>query len=401
MENNLLELLSGKLGNLKLSNSFREYRNRSSFKIGNRSSEALLKLCQSMPAMRKRSEQSENQKEHTNVVEMLWDDDNSFVDEIVEWEEDEEELVLSILEQMQKLNLEMNVILLNTWLVDKSVLEVVGGFIFHYYGHFKSIVSVDDFGLFFRDVEKEYYQHPYHNSEHAADVLYNMHCIIIKTDLKDYLNLDMIYILLLTAILHDVRHPGCSNAYLIRQKHVISLQFEHSDSPMEEMHTKVALEMLRDPKYGLFRKMAKDRKNALLAYVPKLIRATSLQVQKDIIQNVHQAQPELDHVICLAFHAADIGASAKPFLIHCLWAVRIHQEMQKEHCDNNQYHEEQDTQQVLASIAESQSKFLKHMVLPVYSALQNHTDLQTKEYIAHINTNIATWLSLQENASIV
>ncbi|KAF1323744.1 Camp-specific 3',5'-cyclic phosphodiesterase, partial [Globisporangium splendens] len=87
-------------------------------------------------------------------------------------------------------------------------------------------------------LDEGYLANPYHNSSHAADVVNSVN--YLTTALSDgqirdtLINLEF-YAAIVAAAIHDFRHPGKSNNYLIKAKHDLAAQY-NDRSILESMH---------------------------------------------------------------------------------------------------------------------------------------------------------------------
>lgn len=93
---------------------------------------------------------------------------------------------------------------------------------------------------FLRRVEKEYSPrsvNPYHNNIHAADVLQSTHSLIQMGggDMELAYGPLEIYSILLSAVCHDIRHPGTNNNYQVTKSTELSLMY-NDISVLENMH---------------------------------------------------------------------------------------------------------------------------------------------------------------------
>ena len=86
---------------------------------------------------------------------------------------------------------------------------------------------------------------PYHGALHGADVLQSAHALLIQNEAFDgSLNEDTILVVLVAALAHDVGHPGLTNAFLVETQHELAVRY-NDHSPLENMHSRVALDLAR------------------------------------------------------------------------------------------------------------------------------------------------------------
>lgn len=68
---------------------------------------------------------------------------------------------------------------------------------------------------------------PYHNDIHAADVLQTCHSMIYFSDLIDVMMFDYLDLsgFFIAAIIHDYKHPGVTNGFLINTKDTLAIKY--------------------------------------------------------------------------------------------------------------------------------------------------------------------------------
>lgn len=91
----------------------------------------------------------------------------------------------------------------------------------------------------------------YHNWKHAVDVCHTVFRFVVETQSHMYLTPLETMSLLVSAVAHDVGHPGLSNGFLIKSKHPLAIQ--HNDqSPLENMHCATLYEIVGQEDYDIF-----------------------------------------------------------------------------------------------------------------------------------------------------
>jgi hypothetical protein len=83
--------------------------------------------------------------------------------------------------------------------------------------------------------EKEYMENPFHNFTHAVDVAHGTYRLLRLTEAHTYLSDLEQYSLLISAVGHDIGHPGVNNSFLCEVAHALALQY-NDKSPLENMH---------------------------------------------------------------------------------------------------------------------------------------------------------------------
>ena len=95
---------------------------------------------------------------------------------------------------------------------------------------------------FMGKIEESYMDNPYHNSIHAADVLYGTHYMVNVLKFGGtFSNLEK-FAIFFSAAVHDVGHVGVSNNFLVRSKNKLAITYNDS-SVLEHMHASTAFEI--------------------------------------------------------------------------------------------------------------------------------------------------------------
>lgn len=111
---------------------------------------------------------------------------------------------------------------------------------------------IDDCKLmaFLERVEVTYGRHPYHNNQHAANVLQMMFKLITSTGIYPDI-IDSIGMLscIIAAVVHDLEHTGLTNEFLIATMHPLAIR--HNDaSPQEQHHVSRASVLMCESQYA-------------------------------------------------------------------------------------------------------------------------------------------------------
>ncbi len=109
----------------------------------------------------------------------------------------------------------------------ENILSTVSCYIFTTMG-FYSLVKYDKFEMFIQEIAKGYLRsNPYHNDLHAADVLQTCSIFLKWGKIAQSLKLNDLDIcaLLISAIIHDFKHPGVTNIFLINSADPIAIKY--------------------------------------------------------------------------------------------------------------------------------------------------------------------------------
>jgi len=128
-----------------------------------------------------------------------------------------------------------------------------------------------------RSIEAKYHaSNPYHNSTHAADVLHATAYFLTKDRLQSWMDPHDQAAILLAAIIHDVDHPGRTNAFLINTSDPLALLY--NDTAVLEMHHAASAFKftVNDEKANIFKNMPRDSFLTLRQSMIDMVLATEL-----------------------------------------------------------------------------------------------------------------------------
>lgn len=97
--------------------------------------------------------------------------------------------------------------------------------------------NVDQFRRFVLTVKAFYHQeNPYHHFRHAVDVVQSLAYMLLKMEWARYFDAADVFTLLVSALCHDIGHPGCNSFYLRNAQTVIAKFYRSAGSPLENYH---------------------------------------------------------------------------------------------------------------------------------------------------------------------
>jgi len=91
----------------------------------------------------------------------------------------------------------------------------------------------------------------YHNWLHAVDVTFTMHRCLRMVKAEHFIGSHERFALMVSALCHDIGHPGLNNAYLVETSHELAMQY-NDFSPLESMHSARLFQIAANPSTNIF-----------------------------------------------------------------------------------------------------------------------------------------------------
>jgi len=189
---------------------------------------------------------------------------------------------------------------------------------------------------FIHAVGIKYQDNPYHNYHHAVHVLQSTYYCLRCTSMHKYLcNLDILGILV-SALCHDINHPGHSSDFEIKTDSELSLLY-NDVSVLENMHAHETFMLLRREELNIFAKLADADRKDLRKIIINAILATDMTHHKDFTTSLgekHSVDVAFDvedsnarqFLVDVVVHAADISAQVYVWDVARKWEERITRE---------------------------------------------------------------------------
>lgn len=154
---------------------------------------------------------------------------------------------------------------------------------------------------FLQEVQDLYHDNPYHCSMHAADVTQGTYSLMSACGLFEALPPIEALSLLVSAIVHDIDHPGVNNAFLINSDS--SLAFVYNDtSVLENHHLVTAFKLMQRSELQWTSVLSKENKNTMRKCMISNILHTDMALHKSGIQEL-RSLPESCRVQPVALSA--------------------------------------------------------------------------------------------------
>jgi cAMP-specific phosphodiesterase 4 len=235
---------------------------------------------------------------------------------------------------------------------------------------------------FFAAVQAGYLRTAYHNALHATDVLHGLNYILLAGGVGAPLSRVELMAALLAAAVHDVGHPGVSNAFLVAAGAPLALRY-NDVSVLENYHCATACALLARPECNLTARMAPEEARALRRQLVSLVLSTDMAQHEPFMAETAQrlaapgglapVRTDADRgwALRLALKCADISNAAKPVAGAVRWGVAILAEHSREaglervrgmRADSSGSH-------AAGSVTAGQLTFLDAVARPLYEAL--------------------------------
>lgn len=285
---------------------------------------------------------------------------------------------------------------------------------------------------FFHELDLLYKDVPYHNVAHAADVLNTIGWFnVMDYYAKRMSALDRV-LSMASAAMHDVAHPGVTNAFLEKARADLALRY-NDKSILENMHVSLGFETMARSKscdwFSLLPQEYQDPEEQgaapvdLQRYARKLI--IEMVLSTDMVTHSHCVNDladlasaareddesegdeatkwsELDHKMFMmktALHAADISNPCKPRQIMLQWTDRINLEFwamgDKERSMGLSISPLCDRESGMKSVPKNQLGFIQFVIRPLYAPLAQIIP-EASEALKILDDNVKFWKELDE-----
>jgi cAMP-specific phosphodiesterase len=184
---------------------------------------------------------------------------------------------------------------------------------------------------------QSYLPNPYHNWHHAVDVTHTMAWMLTRPVLRAQIPPVDAFWMMISAITHDLDHPGHNNQWEINIRSPLADQYANL-AVLEHHSLDLAAQMMAQPEMRFTEGMSSPNIARGKQLLRDLILATDFAIHKDFLASFSAAvhdfpqrrdfrDPEFALLVMKALiKAADIANTAKPFAQAKIWGLRVMQE---------------------------------------------------------------------------
>lgn len=131
----------------------------------------------------------------------------------------------------------------------------------------------------------------YHNHLHGADVLNSSHYLLCHWDLGKQISEIEFFALLVAAAIHDYKHPGLTNAYLVATHNDLAILY-NDDCVLENHHIAQFFFLMKDDSCNILKDIPKESMPLLRSTLIYLVLATDLKQHFQIVAHLKTATVE-------------------------------------------------------------------------------------------------------------
>ena len=309
----------------------------------------------------------------------------------------------------------------------ENVLYTVSTSILDKYGFF-SFINETRYRTFIDKIRLGYdYLIPYHNDLHATDVMQTTHLIINGSKVKNDLDLTSLDLcgLFLACIVHDYKHPGLNNSYLINSHNPIAIRY-NDISVLEQYHISSAFKTISKPNSDIFCDLSREEHRIIRKRMVECVLATdmakhtsSLKALKaryesmkklmdstgnsffELLVNYVPEDTKFDRqqeILNFIIHSSDISNTGKPFELCKKWTDLLMEEFfaqgDKEIKENLPVSFLCDREKT--DIEKSQINFIINITLPCFQFLSTLIPTTCQHFVKNLEDNLEKWKELSD-----
>lgn len=172
----------------------------------------------------------------------------------------------------------------------------------------------------------------YHNFIHAFDVAQACYSFLTQMNAQQYLTHLDILALLVSALCHDLDHPGFNNVFQVNAQTELAIKY-NDVSVLENHHASLTFRVLQDPECDVFHNLNDDQKKEIRRTIIQLVLATDMSNHFEHVSKFRhhvETQPfdrnkkeDRQMILNMLLKCADLSNVAKPWHTSENWSNRV------------------------------------------------------------------------------
>lgn len=273
---------------------------------------------------------------------------------------------------------------------------------------FDTLFAIDEMNIdpstlarYIVEVGKHYHDRPFHNLQHSTCVTHFTFMLINATAAPENLSQYQVFAILLSAVVHDVDHPGNTNLFEVNSGSDLAIRY-NDHAVLENHHVSTAFRLMKKPNLNVLGRIPKNIASDIRKTVISCVMATDMAVHFELIDETKKRAREgwnfseaKDQALLgkILLHAADLSNPVRPFHMTRQWAERISVEF------NDQVAREQALGMPFLgfmftpdekSLCKNETTFANFVVAPMWRALSTlYPNLVF--LVEQLDSNLSTW----------
>lgn len=234
-----------------------------------------------------------------------------------------------------------------------------------------------------------------------------MYCFIVGTELKQKLTASDKLVLLVSALCHDLDHPGLTNSYQANAHTELAIRY-NDECPLESHHCATTFTILSDPTCNILSQLDAQEFQKVRRGIIDCILATDMAKQPYILARVDQVASQFDMnnpehralLLVVLMKSSDISLECRPFDIAQTWLKRLFDEFFAQ-----AKLEQKMGLPVLphmaidpSGIPKAQTGFIEHVLLPLYTRLAALVPEVEQMFLPRIRESLEKYKQLADQA---
>ena len=288
------------------------------------------------------------------------------------------------------------------------ILKNIAGYIF------KKTISNINFEIeeiyltkFISIICENYKKNHFHNFQHAVNVLQMTYMLLYKTNIIKKLKPNIIFAILISALSHDVDHPGNTNSYEINSMSKYA-KIYNDISVLENHHCTLTFQILEES--GMLKCFKDDQFREIRKTIISCILGTDMSKHNDFLNKLENFNFDIENYsnedqifIATTFvHFADLSNVIKDFEISFEWSKRISHEFydqslkeEIEGLPSLSFMKVNDT----LSMCVNEISFIKNISIPTWNLFVKKFN-NMSFILEKINQNLYKWKEIEKKFDI-